>query len=389
MRQLADPVSSDEALVTLILPCFNEEEAIEKVVGKALQGFERAGVVGEVLVVDNASTDATAAKARRAGARVIQETAKGYGNALRRGFTEARGQYVIMADGDDTYPVDQIRPFIDSLNKGSDVVYGDRLGGTIDRGAMPWTHRYIGTPLLSWILRLLTRTNVHDSQCGMRAFSKEALERMDLTAPGMDLNAEMLVKAGRAGLRIDQVPITLARRVGESKLQTLPDGWRNLRYLLVSSPDYLFLLPGALLLLLGFVILILQAILPAGIPVGPFHWTPLLAPVIFGSTGAQVLWFGLLAKIYYVRTGAMARSRVVEGFLEVFSLERFLAASLVIILVGAILEALLAAQQFGLFAPKPVLNPAGAFALVLGLQCFFNSFVVCLLLQDKGAIRPS
>src|SRR6266540_157023 len=146
MSSLAKAESTHDFLVTLVLPCFNEEEAIDKVVRSALHGFVQAGVVGEVLVVDNSSTDDTAARARSAGARVVRETAKGYGNALRRGFFEAYGRYVIMADGDGTYPVEQIAPFVERLNKGCDVVYGDRFSGSIDRGAMPWTHRYIGTP---------------------------------------------------------------------------------------------------------------------------------------------------------------------------------------------------------------------------------------------------
>lgn len=365
--------------VSVVLPCLNERDAIGAVVARALAGIRSTGRTGEVVVVDNGSLDDTAAVAARAGARVVLEQARGYGNAVRRGFAEARGRYIVMADGDGTYPVETLQPFIARLEAGDDMVYGNRFRGSIQPGAMPWTHRYVGTPLLSWLLRLLTHANVSDSQCGMRAFRRETLRRLDLRAPGMELNAEMLAKAGRHGLRIGEVAIPLEVRIGESKLQTVPDGWRNLRYLLVASPDQLFLLPGATLFVLGLLALLLQALFPGGIDIGNGNWRPAYASVVLGATGAQTLWFGIIAKLFHAATHLSPSSRLATWLLESFSLERALAFSLALMAVGLGLELALGIQQFGLIGYQPALAPAGAFALVIGLQSFFSAFLAYLL----------
>lgn len=379
-------VAGREPTVSVVIPCLNEEAAIRRVVERALAGLAQAGLSGEVVVVDNGSTDATAAVAERAGARVVFELCQGYGHALRRGFAEAHGTYVVMADGDETYPVDQIGPFIDLLRNGCDMVYGDRFAGGIEPEAMSWSHRYVGTPILSWMVRRLSHTNVRDSQCGMRAFRADALRALDLRAGGMDLNMEMLVKAGLLGLTVGQVPITLARRVGESKLETIPDGWRNLRYLLLISPDHLFMVPGLLLLGLGVLTLLLQTLMPSGMPLGSGTWKPDYAPVVLGSVGTQVIWFGVLAKVYYAGTGLLGpnqrRGWLVRRLAGLLSLERLLLASLALLCVGIVLELTLGLQQFTLLAPPTAIACIGAFAVLVGLQSFFGSFVAHLLSSD-------
>jgi glycosyltransferase involved in cell wall biosynthesis len=375
----------DPVLVSLVIPCLNEEQAIGRVVRKGLAGLAALGVAGEVLVVDNDSSDGTATAAREAGARVVQERRRGYGRAYQRGFAEARGKYIVMADGDDTYPVDDLKPFIELLERGCDMVNGNRLASGVDQGAMTWSHRYLGTPALSWLLRWVTGTRLADSQCGMRAFRKDALARLELSAPGMEFASEMLVKAAWAGLRLGEVPITLAPRVGDSKLQTLPDGWRHLRYLLVASPDHLFLLPGIVLFLAGLALLGVQSLAPAGVPIGNIRWEPRFAPVIRASIGTPVLWFGLLAKIYYASLGILTEDRLVRWFLRVFSLERALGASLALILVGLGLEVALALQEgldFIFVAPQPLLGAAGAFATVVGIHSFFSSFLAYLMSSE-------
>jgi hypothetical protein len=193
------------------------------------------------------------------------------------------------------------------------------------------------------------------------------------------------VKAAWADLRVGQVPITLGPRIGDSKLQTLPDGWRHLRYLLVASPDHLFLLPGAVLFLAGLALLALQVVVPAGVPIGNIQWEPRFAPVILGSVGTQVVWFGLLAKIYYASMGILTEDRLVRWFLRVFSLERALSLSLAIVAVGIALEAALALQEgfeFIFVAPQPALGAAGAFAVVIGIHSFFSSFIAYLISSD-------
>jgi hypothetical protein len=393
LSQLGNEVleNGTDPIVSVVIPCLNEVGAIARVVRRTLAGFVELSLPGEVIIVDNGSTDGSAAEAARAGARVVIENRPGYGSALKRGFAEARGRYIIMADGDDTYPTDNLRPFIALLEHGCDVVYGDRFAGGIDPQAMSWSHRYVGTPVLSWLVRKLSGVAVTDSQCGMRGFRREALERLDLRASGMDLNMEMLIKVGQAGLVVGEVPIRLARRIGESKLQTIPDGWRNLRYLLVSSPEYLFLLPGVALLLLGVVMLGLQSGMPRGVSIGSITWLPQFAPLILGSVGTQLIWFAIIANLYYTNTGFVKGDQSGGGLMRIFSryfsLEWMLLISLVVVAAGAGLEVLLGLQQFDLISPNHTLASVGAFSVIVGLQSFFSSFIAYLLSSEQT--RPS
>lgn len=361
--------------VSLVIPCLNEEAAIGLVVQKGTAGLEALGLSYEVIVVDNGSTDRSAEYAAAAGARVVHETARGYGSAYKRGFAEARGEFIVMADGDDTYPVDNLTPFFDLvLNHGYDMVNGDRFGGPMINGAMTWSHRYIGTPLLSWVLRWFSGAKLSDSQCGMRVFRKSAIAALDLRAPGMEFASEMLLKAARSGLKLGQVPISLMPRVGESKLQTLPDGWRHLRYLLVSSPDHLFTLPGVALLLLTLATLVFSVVEPRGIPLGGTLWQPRYLAVILGTAGVQTLWLGQLSKIY---------GRIVVGEnVERFALERGLGLGIAILAVGVGAEVALGLQQFLLLPVRPVVDTIGALGVLVGLQTFFGSFMAYMLTSE-------
>jgi hypothetical protein len=385
LEDSADPV------VSVVIPCLNEVGAIGGVVRRTLEGFAKLSLPGEIIIVDNGSTDGTAAEASRAGARVVVENRPGYGSALRRGFAEARGRYIIMADGDDTYPTENLRPFVSLLSDGCDVVYGDRFAGGIEPQAMSWSHRYVGTPVLSWLVRQLSGVEVADSQCGMRGFRREALEQLDLRATGMDLNMEMLMKVGQAGLVVGQVPIKLARRIGESKLQTIPDGWRNLRYLLVISPDHLFLVPGIALFLLGLLTLAVQSSMPGGLHVASMTWVPQFAPLILGSVGTQLIWFAVIANVYYANAGLMVTDQSAGGlvhlFSRYFSLEWMLLTSLVVAGAGSALEILVGLQQFDVIAAHQALASVGAFSVIVGLQSFFSSFIAYLLSSEHT--RPS
>ncbi|MFZ3046718.1 MAG: glycosyltransferase family 2 protein, partial [Desulfatirhabdiaceae bacterium] len=233
------------------MPCLNEAETIEACVKEALAAIRTAGVFGEVLIADNGSTDESCAIAQHAGARVITIHRKGYGSALQGGIEAAHGRYILMGDADGSYDFSELSKFLEKLNAGHDLVMGcrfPRYGGTIQPGAMPWKHRWIGNPILSAIGKLFFSSPIHDFHCGLRAFRKEAILKLGLKTTGMEFASEMVVKASLSNLKIEQVPITL-RPDGRSRpphLRSWRDGWRHLRFMLLYSPLWLFILPGLL-----------------------------------------------------------------------------------------------------------------------------------------------
>ncbi|MGH7866981.1 MAG: glycosyltransferase family 2 protein, partial [Candidatus Dormibacteraceae bacterium] len=237
--------------VSVVMPCLNEEASVGICVTKALAGFAACGVVVEVIVCDNGSSDNSIEVARSAGARVVRETARGYGNAYLTGFDAATGRIIVMGDSDDSYDFTQLGALVDKINEGYDYVLGSRFGGEIRQGAMSWSHRYIGNPIRTAVLNRFFGLESSDAHSGMRAFTRKALDRMALRCEGMEFASEIVVKAARAHLRVAEVPIIYHPRIGESKLNTLKDGWRHLRFLLLLSPVYLFLLPGTSMLILG------------------------------------------------------------------------------------------------------------------------------------------
>jgi glycosyltransferase involved in cell wall biosynthesis len=247
---------ADTLDITIVMPCLNEAETLAVCIQKAQSGIARAGVTGEVLIADNGSTDGSIQIAESLGARVEHVREKGYGNALRGGIQAARGRWILMGDSDDSYDFSNIGGFITKLREGSELVMGCRLpsgGGTIVPGAMPWKNRWIGNPILSSIGRLFFRTPIHDFHCGMRGFSADAYRKMDLKTTGMEFASEMVMKATLKGLRVAEVPITL-HPDGRSRpphLKPWRDGWRHLRFMLIYSPKWLFLMPGVVLFVLG------------------------------------------------------------------------------------------------------------------------------------------
>ena len=249
--------------VSVVIPCLDEAESITDCVEDALIALRRAGLESEVVVVDNGSRDGSGALAAAAGARVVHEPRRGYGHAYLAGFAAARGRYVVMADGDGTYDLGDAARFCEELDAGADMVIGSRLRGTIHSGAMPWLHRRIGNPVLTWILNLFVGTRVSDAHSGMRAFRRSLLPSLRLCSTGMELASEQLVRSGRLGLDIRELPIHYRPRRGRSKLFWLRDGWRHLWLLLGHSPAWLLLLP--MVLLAGAALLALrEAVVPAG-----------------------------------------------------------------------------------------------------------------------------
>ena len=329
--------------VSIVMPCLNEAETVAICVTKARAWLQSTGTNGEVLVVDNGSTDGSAALATAAGAQVVHERRRGYGNAYLRGFAEARGEIIVMGDADDTYDFSRLDELLKPLGDGFDMVLGNRFTGGITAGAMPWAHRYIGSPIINLIIRRFIGLRVGDSQSGFRAFTRDAYERMKLRSGGMELASEMIVNAAREGLQVTEVPAPYSVRLGESKLNTVRDGWRHLRFLLVSAPNFLFVLPGLALVGMGLAVLAISFLAPTGIEIGSLNWQSVFAGSIFLAIGANALVFGLITKTYGVDRGFLKEDRLVRFYRKIFSLERVLAVAGILMVVGL-------ALNFGLLA---------------------------------------
>jgi glycosyltransferase involved in cell wall biosynthesis len=375
------PVASPSPQISVIIPCLNEEQAVGKVVEQSLEGIRLSGRPGEVLVVDNASTDASAEVAAASGAIVVSEPRRGYGSAYLAGLDRARGEYLVMGDADDTYPMKELAQFVERLDDGDDLVIGSRFKGTIHGDAMPFLNRFVGNPILTGMLNLLFGVKVSDAHCGMRAVRRDALPVLDLHSTGMEFASEMVFKAYRRGLTVSEVPIDYYPRIGESKLNRFGDAWRHVRFMLLYSPSWLYLLPGSVLLLLG---LIGMLVLAAG-PIDLFGHTwqihTMLGFVAMTLIGAQVIQLGVFARTYArVRIGE--RDPLLERLGRHVNLERglvvggalSLAAFAGLVAVGAEW----AAGGFGALgrAYETALLVTG---LGLGIQIVFGAFFLALL----------
>ena len=369
----------DELVVSVVIPCLNEADNIERCVSWARTTLAEHGLSGEVIVADNDSEDASAALAVKAGARVVHERRRGYGNAYMAGFGAARGRYIVMADADLTYDFGDIPRFVEQLEQGADLVMGDRMDG-IQPGAMPWLHQYIGNPILSGTLNLFFRTGVRDAHCGMRAFRRDALPALDLRTTGMEFASEMVIRAAKAGLTIGQIPIDYHPRGGTSKLSSFRDGWRHLRFLLVHSPTHLFVIPGAVMFVLGALVALVSL---ARIEVFGREW--MLHSTIAGSllaiVGTQVLALGLCAHAY----GSYFMGEREPWFDRMrarFRLEHGLLAGGAIGGAGALIAAAVVItwieRGFGSLSEERLLVVASAL-IIVGVQVLFSSFLLSIL----------
>lgn len=331
--------ASSAVQVSVVLPCLNEEETVAACVEKARGWFQRSGVRGEVLVVDNGSTDHSAEEARRAGARVIVEPRRGKGRACHRGFEAARGRIIVLGDADATYDFSDIGLLTEPLSAGYDMVIGNRLDG-VQHGAMTWTHRRIGNPLISLCVRLFSGMQVSDSLSGFRAFTREAYECMELRSGAFEIECEMILRAATRGLRIKEVAISYYARQGETKLRTFSDGWRIFRFLLLNTPNYLFLIPGAVLLLAGILSLALNLLAAAGVSLGTLTWQPVFAGGVLLVVGTNALMIGMVAKVYAASRGVTSEGRLTRFYRRYVTLERMLLAAAVPMLLGLALGAL-------------------------------------------------
>lgn len=366
-------------LVSVVIPCLNEAENIQECVTAALEAIVRMDVEGEVVVADNNSEDDSARLAEQAGARVVVERRRGYGSAYLAGFAAARGRYIVMADADLTYDFKEIPRFVAALEDGAEMVIGDRMDN-IQPGAMPWLHRYIGNPVLTGVLNLFFRTGISDAHCGMRALRRDVLPRLDLRTTGMEFASEMVIRASKENLKIAEFPIEYHPRGGESKLSSFRDGWRHLRFLLVHSPNHLFILPGAVLAGLGTLIV---AFVGAGLGFFGRNWGlhALIGGALMMMIGTQVLAMGLCAHAY----GTYFMGEKDPWFDRMrarFRLEHGLLLGGAFVLVGVVLGTTIVAtwvaHGFGSLSDER-LAVVTASLLIVGIQIFFSSFLLSIL----------
>jgi glycosyltransferase involved in cell wall biosynthesis len=375
----APPGDQTTVLVSVVIPCLNEEENIERCVLSAREALARVDGLGEVIVVDNRSEDDSARIAAETGARVVSERRRGYGRAYLAGFAAARGQYIVMADADLTYDFGEIPHFVQELEAGAELVMGNRMDN-ISPGAMPWLHRYVGNPALTGILNLFFRTGVNDAHCGMRALRRDVLPRLDLRTAGMEFASEMVIRASKEKLKIAEFPIAYHPRGGESKLSSFRDGWRHLRFLLVHSPMHLFIIPGTLLAGVGTLVVVFVG---SGLDFFGRAWGlhALIGGALLMIVGTQVLALGLCAHAY--GTYYMGeRDPWFDRMRRRFRLEHGLllggAFMLVGLAAGGAIVATWISHGLGSLADEK-LAVISATLLIVGIQIFFSAFLLSIL----------
>lgn len=374
---------SDDIQFSIIIPCLNEQATLAKAIGLAREAIAQSGLRGEVVVSDNGSTDGSQAIAEREGARVVHAPKKGYGYALLTGFQEAKGEYLVMGDADATYDFREAVAFLEDLKQGADFVIGSRLAGHIHEGAMPFLHRYLGTPVLSFLINLFFGLRITDCNCGMRALTRKAFDRLGLISGGMEFASEMIIKAGLYNLKVKERPCSLHKdtRDKEPHLRTWRDGWRHLRFILLFAPHVVFTIPGWIFFVLGIL---------TTVPVlaGPFtvfgriidyHYLFYSIPMLF--VGYQALWFAQIED-HFVRFAGFLPAGTSRRDGDGFPLERWLIFGSALVLAGAgFLGSILwrwIATGFG--AMSEIRPGATAMVLViLGILTILNAMIISMM----------
>jgi glycosyltransferase involved in cell wall biosynthesis len=342
MTEPVPGLSGDAVEVSVVMPCLNEADTLAACIQKAQRAFKEHRINGEIVIADNGSTDGSQAIAQNLGARVVSVEAKGYGNALMGGIAAARGKFVIMGDADDSYDFLEIPKFVDKLRQGYDLVQGCRLpsgGGTVEPNAMPFLHRWLGNPMFSILARRMFWAEIHDVYCGLRGFTRELHDRLQLRCTGMEFATEMIIKSSIYGTRVAEVPITLhpdGRKAHKPHLKTFRDGWRTLRFFMMYSPRWLFLYPGLAAVFIGLVGygLALPGVTALGVT---FDAHTLLVSSLFILLGYQSIVFAIFAKTFAISEGLLPQNRRMDRFYQIVNLERGLIAALVGLIVGLVL----------------------------------------------------
>ncbi|HZL12725.1 MAG TPA: glycosyltransferase family 2 protein [Verrucomicrobiae bacterium] len=388
--------------LTILMPCLNEAETLARCIEKAQLGIQRAAVRGEILIADNGSTDGSQAIAEKLGARVVAVKEKGYGNALLGGSRAAAGKWLLMGDADDSYDFSQADRFVEKFQEGFELVMGCRLpvgGGTISPGAMPWKNRWIGNPILSFIGRLFFKCPAHDFHCGLRGFTKAAFEKLDLQTTGMEFASEMVIKATLKKLKIAEVPVTLSKdgRSRPPHLKPWRDGWRHLRFMLLFSPRWLFLVPGIFLSLLGIVFAARLSLGDFQIGRIEFNVGTLVVACMTLIIGFQLVAFAFFTKVFAIAEGLLPDDPKLSRVLKIFTLEKGIVFSLLVLLGGIFLLAqavwIWQRTNYGILPSTEEnlrrLIPA-ATLVVLGIQGIFSSFFMSALgLKTKTRKPPA
>ncbi|MEM2129072.1 MAG: glycosyltransferase family 2 protein [Candidatus Bathyarchaeia archaeon] len=371
--------------VSVIIPSLNEAETIGICIERVKTIFDRYNINGEIIVADN-SDDDTPQIARSLGAKVIIPNKRGYGYAYLYAFKHANGEILVMGDADGTYDFSEMPRLLEPIIKGeADMVIGSRFKGKIERGAMPWLHKHIGNPLLTHFLNIFFKASVSDANSGFRAIRRDALEKLDLRSHGMEFASEMIIKALLAKLKIREVPITYSpRRAGRSKLNSLSDGWRHLKFMLFYAPSYLYTYPGLILSIFGLLLMSL------GYFEVYFGYTPGLHSIILGSfcflIGLQLLFLSLFAGVYEIGMGLPVSDRLMQPLLEHLTLEKGAIIGTTLFLTGFIyLIGLLVRWVGSGFVVLPLRGEdIVAFSLLTsGLQIFFNSFLLSAMIETR------
>ena len=373
--------------LSIVMPCLNEAETLSICIQKAQQSLLKHDVKGEILVADNGSTDGSQEIARKMGARLIEVQDKGYGSALRGGVAAARGEYIIMGDADDSYNFSELSPFIQKLREGYDLVMGNRFEGTIKPGAMPALHKYVGNPVLTGIGRLLFSSQTGDFHCGLRAFRKDALEKLNLRTTGMEFASEMVVKATLHRMRVAEVPITLYPdgRSRPPHLRSWHDGWRHLRFMFLYSPRWLFLYPGLMLMIIGAMISVWLLPGPKTIGTVTFDVNTLLYGGLAIIIGFEAINFAVFTKVFAISEGLLPEDPRLNKVFHFIKLETGLIVGIVLVLAGLIgsiyVLDIWKTRSFGPLEYSHTLRvviPAGI-SLTLGSQTILASFFLSIL----------
>lgn len=371
--------------LSVVMPCLNEEKTISNCIDLALDTMHREGIEGEVLVVDNGSADNSVSIAREHGARVVHEESKGYGYALNRGFKEAFGKYIVFADADESYDFSYVSEFYKRMRSGKDLIIGNRLAGEMEKGAMPWLHRHLGTPVLTFLIRVLFKLQIRDINCGMRGITKEAYNKLELLCGGMEFASEMMVKAKLQGLVIDEFPIDFKRdkRNRPPHLNTFRDGWRHMRLILLFAPKALFLLLGLSLLSAGFIMMILILLSMLG-ELGIF--TMLVSQSLI-LLGAQFILYGVSSYGFSQFINSDRSPDRFCSFFRNFTIDKGVFIGSLLILAGGVISVIAAVDLYRYMVnAEEILFQVettkwgflGITLVILGIQTVISSFYLCL-----------